>query len=235
MINAARHCQWAAAMGAATPDSALRDCQSYWFRECADACASAALTLFHTGHLPPEEALRCARLCRRCARECQKRRDPYSRYWAQVFQQAAEAYRDWTQREPIDFRDHGGEPFVVDIHRAARRNRTFRTALWTGSHLQVTLMSLDVGEDIGLEVHPHTDQFLRIEQGRGLVRMGKRKDRWDVEKKVHDDDAIMIPAGTWHNVINTGDVPLKLYSIYAPPEHPFGTVHRTKRDAMRAE
>src|SRR5690606_39059231 len=104
MINAARHCQWAAAMGAATPDSGLRDSQSYWFRECADACASAALTLFHTGHLPPEEALRCARLCRRCARECQKRRDPYSRYWAQVFQQAAEAYRDWTQREPIDFR-----------------------------------------------------------------------------------------------------------------------------------
>lgn len=132
-------------------------------------------------------------------------------------------------------RDQGGEPFVVDINQATKQNRTFRTALWTGKHLQVTVMSIDIGDDIGLEMHPDTDQFLRIEQGRGLVRMGKRKDQLDFEKTVKDDDAIMVPAGTWHNVINIGDVPLKIYSIYAPSEHPFGTVHKTKRDALEDE
>jgi len=124
---------------------------------------------------------------------------------------------------------------VVNIEQAAERNLYFRTALWTGRHLQVTLMSLGVGEDIGLEVHPNVDQFIRIEQGRGLVRMGPSKDRVELERTVSDDDAIMIPAGTWHNVINIGHVPLKLYSIYAPPEHPFGTIHRTKAEAQAAE
>ncbi|KYD22164.1 hypothetical protein B4109_0179 [Geobacillus stearothermophilus] len=129
-------------------------------------------------------------------------------------------------------RDYGGKPFVVNIERAAEQNQNFRTALWTGKHLQVTLMSIEVGGDIGLEVHPNVDQFIRIEQGQGLVQMGERKDRLDFERIVSEDDAIMIPAGTWHNVTNIGHVPLKLYSIYAPPEHPFGTVHRTKAEAM---
>ncbi|WP_020156574.1 cupin domain-containing protein [Caldibacillus debilis] len=135
---------------------------------------------------------------------------------------------------PIELRDYGGKPFVVNIERAAEQNQNYRTALWTGKHLQVTLMSIEVGGDIGLEVHPNVDQFIRIEQGQGLVQMGKRKDRLDLERSVSEDDAIMIPAGTWHNVTNTGHVPLKLYSIYAPPEHPFGTVHRTKAEAMAA-
>ena len=133
---------------------------------------------------------------------------------------------------PVELKDHGGKPFVVNIARAARQNRYYRTALWTGKHLQVVLMSIAVGSDIGLEVHPRVDQFIRIEQGRGLVRMGERKDRLHVERSVSDGDAIMIPAGTWHNVINTGHVPLKLYTIYAPPEHPFGTMQRTKAEAM---
>ena len=182
MTNAARHCQWAAAMGAATPDSALRDCQSYWFRECADACASAALTLFHTGHLPPEEALRCARLCRRCARECQEAPGSVLPILGTGLSTGGRGDRDWDPKGTHRLRDHGGKPFVVNIHRTARHNRTFRTALWTGEHLQVTVMSIDVGEDIGLEMHPDVDQFLRIEQGRGLVRMGKRRDRLDFEK-----------------------------------------------------
>ncbi|AEV17517.1 hypothetical protein GTCCBUS3UF5_1880 [Geobacillus thermoleovorans CCB_US3_UF5] len=131
-------------------------------------------------------------------------------------------------------RDYGGKPFVVNIERAAEQNQNFRTALWTGKHLQVTLMSIEVGGDIGLEVHPNVDQFIRIEQGQGLVQMGERKDRLDFERRVSEGDAIMIPAGTWHNVTNIGHVPLKLYSIYAPPEHPFGTVHRTKAEAMAA-
>ena len=140
---------------------------------------------------------------------------------------------DWYP--PVELKDYGGKPFVVDIERAAEQNQNYRTALWTGKHLQVTLMSIEPGGDIGLEVHPNVDQFIRIEQGHGLVQMGERKDRLDFERRVSEDDAIMIPAGTWHNVTNTGRVPLKLYSVYAPPEHPFGTVHRTKAEAMAAE
>jgi mannose-6-phosphate isomerase-like protein (cupin superfamily) len=132
-------------------------------------------------------------------------------------------------------RDYGKEPFVVNINKAAKQNRTFRTALWTGDHLQVTLMSIKVGEDIGLEVHPHVDQFLRIEEGQGIVQMGDAKDNLYFQRKVSDDDAIMVPAGKWHNLTNTGNKPLKLYTIYAPPEHPFGTVHKTKTDAMHEE
>ncbi|PJY99140.1 hypothetical protein CPT06_17065 [Bacillus vallismortis] len=131
--------------------------------------------------------------------------------------------------------DYGPKPFVMNINKATKQNNTFRTALWTGAHLQVTVMSLDIGEDIGLEMHSNLDQFLRIEQGRGIVKMGKSKDQVNFQRNVYDDSAIVIPAGTWHNLINTGNTPLKLYSIYAPPNHPFGTVHVTKADAEAAE
>ncbi|HPT87320.1 MAG TPA: cupin domain-containing protein [Bacillota bacterium] len=128
----------------------------------------------------------------------------------------------------IQLKDYGPEPFVININEATKLNTNFRTALWTGCHLQLTLMSINVGEDIGLEIHPHLDQFLRIEQGQGLMMMGTQRDRLDFQRHVKDDDAIIIPAGTWHNLINTGQIPLKLYSIYAPPQHPRGTVHVTK-------
>ncbi|MDU1442571.1 MAG: cupin domain-containing protein [Clostridium cochlearium] len=137
--------------------------------------------------------------------------------------------------EQIELKDYGPQPFVVNIDKATKQNQTFRTALWTGTHLQVTLMSINVGDDIGLEVHPNLDQFIRVEEGQGLVKMGRNKDKLDFEAKVYDDFAIMVPAGTWHNVINTGNKPLKVYSIYAPPEHPRGTVHKTKADAEAAE
>ncbi|WP_160680435.1 cupin domain-containing protein [Clostridium sp. C8-1-8] len=135
----------------------------------------------------------------------------------------------------IALKDNGAQPFTININEATKQNNTFRTALWTGRHLQVTLMSINVGADIGLEIHPNVDQFLRIEQGQGIVKMGKTKDRLDYQAMVSDDFAIMIPAGTWHNVINTGSMPIKLYSIYAPPQHPKGTVHQTKADAEAAE
>ncbi|MBZ4668730.1 MAG: cupin [Defluviitaleaceae bacterium] len=135
----------------------------------------------------------------------------------------------------IDLRDHGPKPFVVNIEEAAEQNNAFRTALWTGEHLQVTLMCIGVGEDIGLEVHPYLDQFIRIESGQGIVRMGDRKDQLNFEARVYEDYAFIIPAGKWHNLINTGPTPIKLYSIYAPPQHPHGTVHRTKADAEAAE
>jgi len=139
------------------------------------------------------------------------------------------------ERDEFRVKDYGPEPFVVTIDEATKGNNTFRSALWTGNHLQVTLMSIPIGEDIGLEIHPDVDQFLRIEQGQGLVRIGENKNHLNFQRRVHDDDAIMIPASTWHNVINTGDVPLKLYSIYAPSHHPHGTVHVTKADAMEYE
>jgi mannose-6-phosphate isomerase-like protein (cupin superfamily) len=135
----------------------------------------------------------------------------------------------------IRLQDYGSKPFVVDIAEAARQNHTYRTALWTGKNLQVTLMSIDVGDDIGLEVHPATDQFIRIEEGQGLVQMGDSRDHLDFQEMAYDDYAIMIPAGKWHNVTNTGSHPLKMYVIYAPPEHPYGTVHETKAAAMSAE
>ncbi|MBN8191228.1 cupin domain-containing protein [Bacillus sp. NTK074B] len=132
-------------------------------------------------------------------------------------------------------KDFGPSPYAFNIDEATVNNDTFRTALWTGEHLQVTLMSINPGEDIGLEIHPNLDQFLRLEQGEGIVRMGDRQDHLTYEKKVKQDFAIIIPAGTWHNLINTGNIPLKLYSIYAPPQHPRGTVHVTKADAIAAE
>lgn len=138
----------------------------------------------------------------------------------------------WKETE---IKDYGKQPLVIDIARTARQNQTFRTALWTGEHFQVTVMSIPVGSDIGLEVHPNTDQFIRVEEGQGLVQMGDAKDKLDFRAEVHNGYAIMIPAGKWHNVTNTGNIPLKVYVLYAPPEHPFGTVHPTKADAMAAE
>ncbi len=141
----------------------------------------------------------------------------------------------FSRQEGMNMTDFGGHPFVINIEDAAEQNDTFRTTLWTGDNLQVTLMSIRVGEDIGLEVHPDVDQFLRIEEGEGLVQMGDNKNKLDFEESVYEDYAIMVPAGKWHNLTNTGNTPLKLYTIYAPPEHPFGTVHHTKAEAMEKE
>ena len=131
--------------------------------------------------------------------------------------------------------DHGPKPFVVDINKATVSNDTYRTAMWTGKNLQLTVMSIPVGQDIGLEVHHDHDQFLRVESGQGLAQMGDQKDHLYFNQPVYDDSAIFIPAGTWHNVINTGNQPLKLYSIYAPPQHPAGTIHQTREIAEAAE
>ncbi len=139
------------------------------------------------------------------------------------------------KRPDMVSRDYGPNPFVINVEQATQRNSTFRTALWTGQHLQLTLMSIEVGEEIGLESHPHLDQFLCIEQGRGIVKMGERKHMLDFQRRVAQGDAIMVPAGTWHNLVNTSNIPLKLYSIYAPPQHPRGTVHRTREEAMASE
>ena len=129
--------------------------------------------------------------------------------------------------------DYGPEPFIVNIDQATRQNTNYRTALWTGQELQLTLMSIPVGGEIGREVHPETDQFLRIEGGTALVMMGPAENLLNYQRPVADGYAVFVPAGTWHNIINTGHCPLKIYTVYAPPHHPHATVHATKAVADR--
>lgn len=119
--------------------------------------------------------------------------------------------------------------FVGDIEELTERNRDFRRVLYTAGQLQLVLMSLAPGEDIGEEVHPDRDQFFRIEAGKGEVAIDGHS------TKVESDFAILVPAGARHNLVNTGDEPLKLYTLYGPPAHADGTVHVTKADAMAAE
>lgn len=103
--------------------------------------------------------------------------------------------------------------FVGDIKQLSKANNEFRKVLYTADRIQLVLMSLKPGQSIGHEVHPNTDQFIRIEYGRGLSIID------DTEYELKSGGAVIIPAGTWHNIINTGTVPLKLYTIYSPPEH----------------
>jgi mannose-6-phosphate isomerase-like protein (cupin superfamily) len=119
--------------------------------------------------------------------------------------------------------------YVDDIEKVTLANTDFRRVLYTGANLQLVLMTLQPGEEIGEETHDDRDQFFRIEEGKGAIVIDGR--RHDVE----DDFAVIVPAGARHNVINTGPAPLKLYTIYGPPEHRDGTVHRTRSEAVRDE
>ena len=121
--------------------------------------------------------------------------------------------------------------FTGNIEELTLDNTNFRTVLFTGANMQLTVMSLEPGEEIGLEMHDHLDQFLRIEQGSAKVTLGPSKDEVSETHELQDDWVVIVPGGTGHNVINTGDGELKLYSIYSPPEHPDGTVHPTKADS----
>lgn len=115
--------------------------------------------------------------------------------------------------------------FVADIEALTTENSDFRRVLYTGKNLQLVLMCLQPGEEIGSEVHDDRDQFFRVEEGQGEVWID------GVANKVKDDDAIIVPAGAEHNVVNTGSSPLRVYTIYGPPEHKDKTVHKTKADA----
>lgn len=125
--------------------------------------------------------------------------------------------------------------WVKNIEEVTVNNETFRTVLHTGKYSQLTVMTIQPGDDIGNEVHEDHDQFLRIEQGKARVELGKSASEIEETYEAEDDWAIIVPAGTWHNIINTGSESLKLYSIYSPAEHPDGTVHQTKADAEAAE
>jgi len=119
--------------------------------------------------------------------------------------------------------------FVDNIEEKTEQNNFFRQVLYTGKHTQLVVMSLLPGEEIGMEVHLQVDQFFRIEEGEAKVIIDGE------EHEVSDGFAIIVPAGSQHNVINTGSNPLKLYTLYSPPNHPEGTVHRTRAEAMAAE
>lgn len=131
--------------------------------------------------------------------------------------------------------EHGSRPLVINVEQAACENENFRMELWTGKCLQMTLMCIPVQGEIGWEVHEDTDQYLRVEQGMGMATFGECKINISSKCKVECNDGIFVPAGTWHNIINIGKVPLKISSVYAPPHHPKGTIQKTKADAERME
>lgn len=119
--------------------------------------------------------------------------------------------------------------FVADIEELTEENSDFRRVLYTGKNLQLVLMAIQPGEEIGEEVHDDRDQFFRVEEGEGEVLIDGNR------TKIESDDAIIVPAGARHNIVNTGEEPLRLYTLYAPPEHRDRTVHKTKADAEAAE
>ncbi|MFO7979113.1 MAG: cupin domain-containing protein [Bacteroidales bacterium] len=129
--------------------------------------------------------------------------------------------------------DMGKEPWVLNVETATVANNYYRYAAWTGGNLQMTLMSLQPGEIIDMEIHEVGDQFIRLEQGQARVRMGKTKDNMTFDREVSDDWAIFIPSGYWHQIDNIGDEVLKVYVIYAPAEHAAGTIHEDYEEAQR--
>lgn len=131
--------------------------------------------------------------------------------------------------------DPGPNSYVINIEQTAMQNQNFRTAVWTGCHLQMTVMCIPPCGEIGLEIHPDTDQLIRVEQGTAAVKIGECKNQPDFQQNICKGDAVFIPAGTWHNIVNTGRNVLKVSSVYAPPNHRRGTVHPTKADAEREE
>ncbi len=114
--------------------------------------------------------------------------------------------------------------YFVNIEDETKDNNDYRRVLYTSKHSQLVVMSVEPGDEIGEEVH-ELDQFIRVEKGKAKVILNKTE-----EREIEDDWAVIIPAGVWHNVINTGDKPLKLYTIYSPPEHKDGVVQKTKAD-----
>lgn len=131
----------------------------------------------------------------------------------------------------VRIKDIGPAPQSFNIDRATKANTDYRSVAWSGLYLQVTLMSIPVGGDIGLEAHPVTDQFLRLEVGTGRVQMGTARDKLTFEKDVSDGWCTLVPAGSWHNITNTGATPMQIYAIYAPSHHAPNRVQATQAAA----
>jgi len=123
------------------------------------------------------------------------------------------------------------KPYVASLEKISLKNDNFREVLFTGDHAQLVTMCLQPGEEIGREIHTGIDQFFRIEEGEAKFVFGSGETH-----VVHAGDAVVVPSGTFHNVLNASKVnPLRLYTLYSPPQHPAGTVQRTKEEAMVAE
>jgi mannose-6-phosphate isomerase-like protein (cupin superfamily) len=133
------------------------------------------------------------------------------------------------QRAPREAQPSSVHGYVTNIERATLENEDYRRVLFTTPHLQLVLMTLREGEEIGSETHPEGDQFVRVEAGTGMVVLNGE------QHPMEDGSVVVIPAGVEHNVVNTGRSPLRLYVLYSPPEHPPGTVHRTKQEAEAKE
>src|SRR5450756_1574413 len=129
-------------------------------------------------------------------------------------------------------KDIGPQPQSFDIERATKENTNYRSVAWSGRYLQVTLMSIPAGGDIGLEAHPETDQFLRLDAGSGRVQMGPAKDKLTFEKEVSNGWCVLVPAGTWHNITNIGATPMQVYALYAPAHPTPAKVLATRIDRL---
>ena len=127
----------------------------------------------------------------------------------------------------LEIKDRGPHPQSFNIEEATKSNKNYRSVAWSGRYLQVTLMSIPAGGDIGLEAHPETDQFLRLDAGSGKVQMGSAKDKLTFEQDVSSGWCVLVPAGTWHNITNIGVTPMQVYAIYAPAHHSPGKVQAT--------
>lgn len=137
------------------------------------------------------------------------------------------------RRGKMEYKDNGKKPYMVNIQDATAQNDNFRIAIWTGEKLQLTVMSIEPNDEAGLEVHEGIDQFIRIEEGQGICKMGSTKDNLDFERAVTKGDAVLVPMNMWHNIINTGGQALKLYTIYSGQEHEEGTIHLSREDAPK--
>ncbi len=132
-------------------------------------------------------------------------------------------------------KDYGQKPWAVNIEAATLQNENYRSANWTGNYLQLVFMSLKPGEIIDLEIHDDHDQFIRVEQGEARVSMGIAEDELDFVEVIEDDWVVLVPAGYWHMVENIGEIDLKIYTLYGPPEHLKATVHESYEEAVEAE
>ena len=128
-------------------------------------------------------------------------------------------------------KDYGGYPATFNINKLSNENNNYRISIFTGDNLQVTLMSIPVGESIGLEIHPDVEQILCVTEGNAVVEMGINKNNFDYKNEMHENYMTIVPKNTWHNIINVGNIPLKLYSIYSPLNHEKGTIQKTKYNA----
>jgi len=123
---------------------------------------------------------------------------------------------------------HNAHGFVANIDSLSKSNQNFRKVLYTAKHAQLVLMALKPGEDIGTEVHPNVDQFFRVEEGSGEAILD------NVHTQIQEGYAVLVPAGTEHNIVNTGKTPMKLYTVYAPPQHRDAVIQRTRAQARQA-